>query len=170
MSLKTTADCRMWQSRYSPQQQQGRGLQQGGLYLYPPRGLRWVSFRRRKPQRCPRSPSLVARLRSPPLRHFSHERGRDRRVTASYFGGQGGCPSHSWQPKQNVLMCSENKNTQWKVNPAEPIAFPILRSNCHIRPRALAEPMQSRQSDSGNICFTKLIISPGRRKSTLRRR
>lgn len=48
---------------------------------------------------------------------------------------------HFWQPKHNFLMWLENENTEGKVNPTDPIALPILGSNCCIRLQALVDPI-----------------------------
>lgn len=103
-----------------PPQQQGRWLLQGELCI-PCGDWGELTWGEKTPTLS--SLSFHGSLTSHSVKHFSWE--RDKQVSASYFEGQGGCQSNLCYPKQNILMCLENKKPQLESKPH--------RANCSPR-------------------------------------
>lgn len=102
----------MLQTRHSPPQQEGRWLLQGELCI--PCGD-WGELTLGEKTPALSSLSFHGSLTSHSAKYFSWE--RDKQVSASYFEGQGGCQSNLCHPKQNILMCLENKKPQLERKP-----------------------------------------------------
>lgn len=102
----------MLQNRHSPPQQEGRWLLQGEFYF--PHGD-WGEPALGEEIPALSSLSFPGSLTNPSLKHVSWE--RHRRVNASCFEGQGGYLSNFCHPKQNILMCLENKTPQLERKP-----------------------------------------------------